>query len=133
MWRMLVTFVGLSTAWRIDRHCCWARVAIAWPVLMRGKTDIAFTPREDSIRRINTYSPIIATTARAITHSILLTSLSVVSTINAGVTPSVAPTTALLRMAIDIILCCDRNVPRMLGRWLYTRSDAEGIEVFIHC
>ena len=42
-------------------------------------------------------------------------------------------TTALLGMKIHIILCCDRNVPRILGRRLYTWSDTAGIEVFVHC
>jgi hypothetical protein len=74
-----------------------------------------------------------ATTANAIAYSILFTSLSIGSTINAGVTPTVAPTAALLAMKVDLILCCDWNVPRILGRRLYTRSDTAGIEVFIHC
>jgi hypothetical protein len=59
----------------------------------------------------------------------LLTSLSVVSTINAGVTPTIAPTTELLGMKIDVILCCDRNVPRILGWSLYRWSDTARINV----
>ena len=60
------------------------------------------------------------------------TSLSIVSAINAGVTPTVAPTTALLGMKLDLILCCDRNVTRILRRRLYTWSDTARIEVLIH-
>jgi hypothetical protein len=82
--------------------------------------------------RIKTYKPIIATTVNAITYSILFTSLSIVSTINAGVTPTVAPTNAFLGMKIRITFCCDRNVTGIPGRLLYTRRDTAGIEVFIH-
>jgi hypothetical protein len=69
----------------------------------------------------------------SITYSILFTSFSIVSTINAGVTPTVAPTSAFLVMKIRITFCCDRNVTRILGRRFYTWSDTAGIEVFIHC
>ena len=81
---------------------------------------------------INTYSAIIATTANAITYSILFTSLSIGSTINAGVTPTVAPASGFLGMKIRITFCCDRNVTRILARRFYTWSDTPRIEVLIH-
>jgi hypothetical protein len=59
------------------------------------------------------------------------TSLSIVTS-NTGVTPPVAPATALLGMKIGIIFCRDRNVTRILRRRLYTQSDTACIEVFIH-
>ncbi len=62
----------------------------------------------------------------------LFTSLSIVCTTNAGVTPAVAPATALPEIKIGITFCCDRNVTRILRRRLHTRSDTAGIEVFIH-
>ena len=60
------------------------------------------------------------------------TSLSSVGTANAGVTPAVAPTTAFLGIKIGIIFGCNRNVTRVFGWRLYTRSETAGVEVFIH-
>ena len=81
---------------------------------------------------MNTYSAIIATTPNAIMYSVLLASPSIVSISKAGVTPPVAPTTALLAMKIGIIFCCNRNVTRVLARRLHARSDTARIEIFIH-
>jgi hypothetical protein len=117
----------------IDRRSCQAGAGRKLPIRAAQETaEIAFYAPRRQCPRINTYKAIIATTPNAITYSILLTSLSVVSTINAGVTPTVAATTALLRMKINIILCCDRNVTRMLRRCLYTWTDKARIEVLIH-
>jgi hypothetical protein len=50
----------------------------------------------------------------------------------AWMAPAIAPAIALLTMKMGIIFRCDRNVTRIFGWQLYTRSDTAGIEIFIH-